>query len=181
MNKIIALVGMSGSGKSETSKYLLGKDYKMVYFGQATLDELAKRKIEVNEKNEKKIREWLRSKYGMGVFALLNLPKIKSLLRKNNNVVIDGLYSWSEYKVLIKEFKKKMTVLAVFAPLDLRYQRLKIRKKRPLSHEESQSRDYAEIENLEKGGPIAMANYTIINDGSLKELYSKIDKVLKKI
>ena len=32
-----------------------------------------------------------------------------------------------------------------------------------------------EIENLEKGGPIAIADYFIINDGSLEQLHQKID------
>lgn len=178
MNKIIALVGMTGSGKSEACQYLQQKGFKMVYFGQLTLDELKKRKMEVNEKNEREIREWLRKEYGMGAYATLNLPKIKVAL-KETNVVIDGLYSWSEYKVLAKEFQSDLIVLAIFAPPNLRYQRLASRKVRPLTYEVSKTRDYTEIENLEKGGPISMADYTIINDGTLEELYKKIDKILK--
>jgi hypothetical protein len=36
-------------------------------------------------------------------------------------------------------------------------------------------RDWSEIENLEKGGPIAIADYFIINDGSLEQLHQRID------
>ena len=39
-------------------------------------------------------------------------------------------------------------------------------------------KDFAEIENLEKGGPIAIADYTIVNDGSIEEMYSDLDKFL---
>ena len=39
----------------------------------------------------------------MGAFALLALPKIAKGLEKGH-VVIDGLYSWSEYKILKRHF-----------------------------------------------------------------------------
>jgi len=32
---------------------------------------------------------------------------------------------------------------------------------------------FAEIENLEKGGPIAVADFTLLNDGSLKHCIQK--------
>jgi dephospho-CoA kinase len=55
------------------------------------------------------------------------------------------------------------------------------RKERPLPEEECIARDKAEIENLEKGGPIAMADYTIINEGTKKEFELQLEQVLKKI
>jgi dephospho-CoA kinase len=50
---------------------------------------------------------------------------------------------------------------------------------RPLSHEEAEARDFAEIENLEKGGPIAMADFTLQNDETMEKLHSEIDKLLE--
>ena len=40
------------------------------------------------------------------------------------------------------------------------------------------TRDFSEIENIEKGGPIARADYMIVNEGSLKKLYAELDKIL---
>ena len=42
---------------------------------------------------------------------------------------------------------------------------------------EVDQRDWSEIENLEKGGPIAIADYFIINDSDLTQLHQKIDAV----
>jgi dephospho-CoA kinase len=65
-----------------------------------------------------------------------------------------------------------MILIAIYAPPKLRYKRLSKRinrkydknlRMRPLNQSEAESRDNAEIENLEKGGPIAMADYTLIN------------------
>ena len=39
-------------------------------------------------------------------------------------------------------------------------------------------RDFAEIENLEKGGAIAIADQTIVNDSSIEKLNSELDKFL---
>ena len=46
----------------------------------------------------------------------------------------------------------------------VRKQRLSSREVRPLTPEQVDSRDKAEIENLEKGGPIAKADYFILNN-----------------
>ena len=40
MNKVIAIVGMCGSGKSIASDILEKKGYEKVYFGGVTLDKL---------------------------------------------------------------------------------------------------------------------------------------------
>jgi dephospho-CoA kinase len=48
------------------------------------------------------------------------------------------------------------------------------REIRPLTLSEAISRDISEIENIEKGGPIAFADYMVINDGTIKELKTKL-------
>ena len=59
--------------------------------------------FEITPENEKMMRNKLRQELGMGAFAKVLLPEIKELAQKGN-VVLDGLYSWSEYEILIKEF-----------------------------------------------------------------------------
>jgi dephospho-CoA kinase len=89
-------------------------------------------------------------------------------------VICDGLYSWSEYRTLKKKFGDELVVVCVYAPPKLRYERLEKRAVRPITHEESRKRDFAEIENLEKGGPIAMADYTLFNTGELDDLMAQV-------
>ena len=59
-----------------------------------------------------------------------------------------------------------------------RYARLSKRKVRPLNTEEAAGRDKAEIENVNKGGPIAMADFTILNELSLESLKQATEKVV---
>ena len=72
MNKIVCVTGMPGAGKNVFSDYFADKNYQFVRFGQITLDIVKKKKIKPNEKNERKIREDVRKKYGMAAFAILN-------------------------------------------------------------------------------------------------------------
>ena len=47
-----------------------------------------------------------------------------------------------------------------------------------MSKKEIDERDWAEIENLEKGGPIAIADYFVHNDKDLDSLHKQLDEVL---
>ena len=58
---------------------------------------------------------------------------------------------------------------------------MKNRPFRPLSPDDLLKRDYSQIENLHQAGPIARADWTIVNEGSKEELYTEIDRVLKQI
>lgn len=175
--QLLVIVGMPGAGKSVVVEHLQSRGWIVVHFGAITMREIEKRGLAVNESNERTVREELRKKYGMAAFARLSIDEIRKGLSKGPTV-IDGLYSWSEYKFLRTELSKRLCVIAVFTPKHIRYERLLHREIRPLSYEEAETRDFAEIENLEKGGPIAMADFTLQNGRSIATLYSNIDRLL---
>lgn len=178
---ILAIVGLAGAGKTAATEYLIKKTgWPKVYFGDVTFDEMKRRGISVNEANERKMREELRSTFGMGSYAVKSLPKIKEYFAASS-VIIESLYSWEEYLEMKKEFGESFKVLAVFAGFNIRAERMKNRPVRPLSAADLDSRDTSQIENLHQAGPIARADWMIVNEGSIEELYSKIDEVLAKI
>ena len=167
---LVALVGMAGSGKSEVADVFCRNGYFKIRFGDITEEEVNRLGWPLNEDSERKVREGFRNKHGMAAFALLNLPKIKHALELGQRVVLDGLYSWEEFLVLKEHFGLGLKVIAVFASPQTRYQRLSKRAHCPLTTTQSISRDKSEIENINKSGPIAMADYTLINEGSLTDL-----------
>ena len=116
----------------------------------------------------------------MAAYALLNLPRIDSAL-ENSDVVIDGLYSWEEYTFLKAHYEDDFYVVAVWTSPGTRYSRLTGRRDRPLTPEEAASRDRAEIENVNKGGPIAMADFTIINEASMDDLREETIKIISRL
>ncbi|MFZ1242621.1 MAG: AAA family ATPase [Candidatus Saccharimonas sp.] len=180
--KIIAFVGLPGSGKSEAVKYLADKGYPKVYFGGVVLGAMNEAALEHTAENEQRFREELRQKEGKDFVAQRIVKQIHELVESGQHrIVADGLYTWTEYKVLKHEFPGELAVVAIVAPKRLRHHRLSLRPIRPLTEDEANTRDWAEIENLEKGGPIAIADYFVENDGSLDELYPQIDAVCEEV
>ena len=175
--KVVAIVGMAGAGKSEVARVFEKNGFRKVRFGDITEEEIKRRGLGTSEKNERYIREQLRKEHGMAAYAKLNLPRIDTSL-KSSDVVVDGLYSWEEYTLLKECYGEGFTTVAVWASQATRYGRLGNRAKRPLTVEEAASRDKAEIENTNKGGPIAMADFIIVNEASLEELERGAERVL---
>ena len=179
---IIAFVGLCGAGKTTATEYITEKGYPKVHFGGVILTELEKAGLEYNEENGRKIREELRQKNGRDFVVKQIIQQIYDLKASGqHDIVADGLYSWTEYKALKHEFPGEVTVVAVYAPKYLRHHRLSIRAERPMNEFDAEGRDWSEIENLEKGGPIAMADYLIVNDGDLEKFYSQIDEIMADI
>lgn len=178
--KVVSIVGMTGSGKSEVAAVFRENGYTPVRFGDITDDEVGKRGLELNEENERAVREELRLENGMAAYAILSVPRIDAAL-KSSDVVVDGLYSWEEYIYLKKRYGRDFIIIAVYSSPQTRYARLANREIRPLTAEEAASRDRAEIENLDKGGPIAMADMTIINESSFEDMKQQAERIIAEL
>ena len=125
------------------------------------------------------MRQQLRQDEGKDVIVKRITQQIRQLIAEGHSrIVADGLYSWTEYTYLQRAFPRQLYVMAIIAPRGLRHQRLAQRPERPLTPAEALDRDYAEIENVEKGGPIAIADHYIMNTGSLEDLHTSIEHEL---
>ena len=169
---------MAGSGKSEAARVFENNGYLRVRFGDITDIEMKKRNMEVCEASERFCRETLRKEWGMAAYAILNQPRINAALEKAN-VVADGLYSWEEYLSFKSHYGSRFYVLAIYSSPKTRHARLAERKHRPLTPEEASSRDQGEIEYLNKGGPISLADFTIVNESTVEELRKQTENILE--
>lgn len=168
---------MCGSGKSEAVRFFVENGYKRVYFGGVVLAEMKRLGLETSEDNERRTRENLRKEFGMGAMAIKSLEKIGKFY-ETGNVVIESLYSWEEFKIIKEKYGDNFKLLTVYTTKSLRYERLANREVRPLTEQEAISRDYSEIEKLDKGGPIAFTDYLVINDGTLNDLNRELMRYL---
>ncbi len=180
--KILAFVGLAGSGKSTAVEHFVKKGYPKVYFGGVVLSAMKEAGIEITAENEKEFREKLREEHGKDVVAKRIIEQIHHLADAGQHrIIADGLYTWTEYKILKTAFPGELTLAAVVAPRHLRYHRLSQREVRPLTSSEAYERDQTEIENLEKGGPIAIADHYIINDGSVENFDAQLDALAQEV
>lgn len=176
---IIAIVGMPGAGKSLACDYFKSQGYPVLRFGDTTDLGLKSQNLPLTPDNERRYRESLRKQLGMAAYAIKIEPRLKKTFRSGTAcIILDGLYSWEEYTYLKPNFPQ-LKLLAIYAPPVLRRQRLAKRVIRPLSAAKTKQRDIAEIENLHKAGPIAIADYLIVNTGPIPDFYISLKKALK--
>lgn len=182
--KILATVGMSGSGKSVVVDHLTEKGYPKVYFGGMIYKEMEKRGIERTEDGEaeKQFREMIRETEGKDWVVRQVIAETKDLISAGQKrIILDGVYSWTEYKTLKHEFPGCLTFLAVVVDKKLRYDRVAKRPGRAFDAAAIRERDRSEIENLEKGGPIVAADYYVLNNSTIDEMTNRVDEILKEI
>lgn len=173
---VAAIVGMPGSGKTTVCQMIRSRlDLPVVRFGQITIDRIRELGLPETPESEQWVREELRRDHGMAVYAERSMPRIIHALTSAPAVLLDGMYGWSEYMYLREHLEARLIVGAVVAPRAMRYERLRTRPERPLTEAQAWARDVAEIEKLEKGGPIAAADHFIVNDDTLETLRQRVD------
>ena len=176
--QIIAPVGLAGSGKSTVVDYFTAQGIPKVYMGGTMYQMMEEAGIEITWESQQKFREEMRAKEGQDFILKRVIKNMRQLIDAGQKkIIMDGLCTWSEYKILLHEFPGQVTVVAIVAPKHLRYQRLQNRPERPMQPREIKERDWSEIENMQKGGPIAIAEHFIVNDGSLEDLHNKLDEL----
>ncbi|MFW5708975.1 MAG: AAA family ATPase [Chloroflexota bacterium] len=179
--RALALVGMPGAGKTLCAKHLEGRGFYQFRFGGIITDEVSRRGWPITPENERVVREEFREAEGMDAIARRALPHLQQALDTHNSIIIDGLYSFSEYKMLKPMLGGALILVAIACPRELRYERLRNRAERPLTAAEAEARDFQEIETLEKGGPIAIADYTLLNNHQSETLLNDLDALLDRI
>ena len=118
--------------------------------------------------------------FGRSVYLCKNSECIEKAFKKGN-VVIESMYSWSEYKIVKEKFGDAFEVLCIATDAPLRRARLETRAFRPMDRASSQSRDYSEIENIEKGGPIGIADHYILNNGTISTFRRHVVKYINSL
>jgi adenylate kinase len=177
---IIAITGLSGSGKDEASQYYEKKGLPVVHFGNTINHYIDEHNMDQSEEVHNKVRLEIRQKHGKEAMAILNKDRIKKALDKNMIVVINGVYSWEEYMYLKKEFSNvKVYLLTIFADKRVRYERAAKREYR--SKVSGEERDIHELTTINKGPTIAFADFLIKNNFSKEEFHDKLEEVYREV
>jgi dephospho-CoA kinase len=172
---------MAGAGKSVAGKFLESTGYRIIKLGSYIIGEIRRRDLAVTPSNEKLVREALRQERGMSAVATLALPELERLLLESRHVAIEGLFNLAEYDLLQETLQRPIIIIALATSKRTRYERLAKRRERSLTPSEAIERDLLEIKTVDKAGPIALADFTIINDGEVTDLHEKMSQVIEMI
>ncbi len=179
MRKVVAIVGMPGSGKSTASDCARKMELDIIVMGDVVREETSKRGLEPTPENIGKTMLNLRKEEGPGIIARKCREKI--LKAKSETVIVEGIRSLDE----VEEFKKSFSnfkLVAIHTSPKIRFQRLHSRGRSddPESRKIFSERDNRELK-VGIGSAIAMADRVIINEGSLNEFKLEVYKLLEEI
>jgi dephospho-CoA kinase len=181
---ITGLTGRIASGKGVIAEFLKEKGFEYFTLSNEVREEAKKRGIPIERKTLQDLGNLMREEEGLGVL-------IKRVIRKmeeNKDYVIDGIRNTGEVEELRKAFKENFYLISTDADLELRWRNMQNRGKEsdPKTFEgflEIDKRDAGE--NLGNGQQVKkcmeLADYHILNNSTLEDLYLKITEVYKKI
>ncbi|OGL22598.1 hypothetical protein A2707_04765 [Candidatus Saccharibacteria bacterium RIFCSPHIGHO2_01_FULL_45_15] len=177
--KIISFAGLAGSGKTTATTYLTDKGYPKISFGNVIRVAMQKAHIDPTEENERSFIHELFQTNHEAFVAEQTIPQINALLAAGQHrIIADGSNTLNEYTALKQAYPGNFITVAIVAPKHLRHHRLAQRTIHPVAESEATKRDWTEIEFESKGGPIALADYYIINDRSIEQFHTAIDTLL---
>src|SRR3990167_9203268 len=119
--KIVAFVGLSGAGKTAAVDYLTDKGYPKVYFGGVIYEAMKEAGLTPGDwPVENKFRKEIREREGNDFVIKRIVKQLHDLIGAGQHrIIADGLYSWTEYRILKHEFPGELTGVAVVAPKHL--------------------------------------------------------------
>ncbi len=183
MNKkiIFGLVGQQASGKEETKKYLAEKyNSKDCKFSASLRDILSRAGIEISRANMQKISQVLRENFGQNILAKIIAKDAMSL--DSDIVVIDGVRRFDDIEYLSK--LPNFVLVAIAANPELRFERV-LKRKENVGDDTKTFEQFLKDNEAEADREIPevmkSAKYTILNEGTIEELYKQINEVIKKL
>lgn len=174
--KLVVTVGLPGSGKDEIVGIGKMLGFHVLKMGDLVRDEVRRRNLPINDKNNARVANEERDRQGPSVWAKKLVPKITE-----TKTLVDGCRSDAEITVFRHNFGD-LTVLGVYASPGTRFERLARRGRGDdsLSMEEFYERDRRELK-WGIGNAFALADYMIVNEGPVAELQAKARDILTRV
>jgi dephospho-CoA kinase len=176
--RVIATVGLAGSGKGEFAAVAERADVPVVTMGDVIRAECRERGLDpANHHGE--VASALRKENGPTAIAEASLPHIEAALEKSETVVVDGIRSDAEVDVFEERFGEAFTLVGVEAPFELRKTRITERGRDNVEGGESlAARDEREL-GFGLGAALERADVTIENTGTLAAFRERVREVLE--
>jgi dephospho-CoA kinase len=165
---------MPGAGKSTVATLLMENGFSIITMGDVIREEAKRQNLEMTDTNLGNLMLKLRKDLGPGAVAQLILKKMQRESSETSNIVIDGIRSISEVKVL--ENIGHVKLLAIHASTHTRYKHIKKRARSdvPLNINDFVNRDKREL-TVGVSEAIALADEIVSNNNLTKdELKEKV-------
>ncbi|MFC4549569.1 MULTISPECIES: AAA family ATPase [Halorussus] len=170
--KVIGIVGLPGSGKSEAAAVAEEMGIPVVTMGDVIRRECRDRGLDPAD-HHGEIAQKLREENGLDAIAQRSLPVIEEALEENDTVLVDGIRAGVEVQRFEEAFGDAFTLVSVEAPFELRAERVESRGRDNTDDESLRERDERE-RGFGMDDAIARAEVTVENTASLESFQEKI-------
>lgn len=174
--KLVGLTGTNGAGKGEAAAFFMRNGFQYYSLSDVIREKLQQEKMPVTRDNLILTGNSMREQGGSDILARLVLQKV------SGPTVIDSIRNPFEIEFFRQQ--KDFTLLAIDAPIEVRYDRIMARGRNESisSLQEFKDKEAEENTSLEKGQQlqncIKMADYMILNNSSLEDLYCQLEQFL---
>lgn len=176
-DRIIVVTGMPGSGKDEFIKVAASMGMSDLHMGNTVKSYAKSAGVEMIDSEVGNFASEERDKHGKQVWAERTLESLNG----QKNVVIDGLRNMEELDYM-RNVENNLVVVAIFANRKDRLDRI-LRRKREDDIKDVGGlikRDLREL-SWGIGSVISLADYMIVNDGTLDEFKKNTQDLLSRI
>lgn len=177
---IIGITGHPGSGKDAAAEYFVSHGFRLMSGGDFVREIMRKEGLPTDREHVHEFFKKMRSIHG-NVYPAHEIVK-----NITGNTVTSGIRNMAEVNIFRKEFGKDFILLAIDAPLEMRYERVRNRSREgdDISFELFKEQEDRE-RNMDSGthevdNVIAAADAAILNTGTKEELFTKLDVFLEK-
>lgn len=173
--KLICITGMPGCGKEEFVRTLEQHGLPVVRMGDVVRAEAQKRGVKFSDDTVGGLAHEERLKHGYGIWAQRTLPYLNQEV-----VAVDGIRCSEELEIFKQKLQGELILVAIHSSPKTRRERLIARGRADdvISQEEFEKRDIREL-SWGLGKVIALADYMIINEGTVEDLKSNAVWFLK--
>ena len=178
--RVIGIVGLPGSGKSEAAAVASDLDIPVVTMGDVIREECRERGRNPAT-DHGAVAQALREENGPGAIAERSLPLIEAALEDSDTVVVDGIRSDVEVERFEAAFGDDFRLVSIEAPFETRAKRLDLRGRDASGDEGGESLEARDERELEFGMGQAMerADHTLDNTGSLAAFRDRVRTLLE--
>jgi dephospho-CoA kinase len=177
--RVIATVGLAGSGKGEFATVAEDLDVPVVTMGDVVREACRDRGLDPAEHHGRVARD-LRAENGPAAVAEASLPHIEAALEDDDAVLVDGIRSDDEVDAFEERFGEAFVLVSIEAPFEVRQRRLGERGRDEVDgdRERLAARDERE-RGFGLGDAMERADVTIDNTGSLEAYRERVREVLR--
>lgn len=180
---VIGVGGTIGAGKDVCTDHLRkNHGFTIIEMGDLVREELKQNGMSESRENLQFLAKKRTDEFGIGYWARKTIQKVESL--KTDFVAINGVRRPIDATLPKKVFGEKYKLIFVDAAVEVRFKRLKARKRPgdPKTLAEFKKQEQAEWKLFDFERAMKVADFTIKNDtNNLDDFYRQIDEIMNKI